>query len=254
MLLNADVKGLEVVGCAWLSGDTTLRREILAGEDVHGNNQRDLGVPSRLIAKKFKFRFIYGGTAYSYSHDPDFFGVSRSEKYWQRVIDAYYEKYSGIREWHRILIDRVARTGCLEMPTGRFYSFERDIRGSLPETQIKNYPVQGLGADLVAIARVRFRTFLREADWLQEEVRRGRGYKLVNTIHDSIVVDSHPDSWYNIGVHLEKAVEEVPQNFSKLFETDFDLPILAELKIGPNLNQLKEIKLHANQGTWNYAE
>jgi len=254
MLLNADVKGLEVVGCAWLSADPVLRKEILAGEDVHGNNQRDLKLPSRLIAKKFKFRFIYGGTAYSYAHDPDFFGVSRSEKYWQRVIDAYYEKYAGIRGWHSRLLDGVARTGRLDMPTGRFYVFERDVRGQLPETCIKNYPVQGLGADLVAISRVRLRTYLRQDHLLQEEVRRGRGYKLVNTIHDSIVVDSHPDSWYNIGVYLEKAVEEVPQNFSKLFGCDFDLPILAELKIGPNLNQIKEIKLDAHQGTWHYVQ
>jgi len=253
VLLNADVKGLEVVGCAWLSGDPTLRREILAGEDVHGNNQRDLKLPSRLIAKIFKFRFIYGGTAYSYANDPDFFGVSRSERYWQRVIDQYYEKYSGIRAWHSRLLDQVARTSTLEMPTGRFYRFERDLRGTLPETQIKNYPVQGLGADLVACARVRLGTLLQRDVALQEEVRRGRGYKLVNTVHDSIVVDTHPDSWYNIGVKLEKAVEEVPVNFSNLFEVNFDLPILAELKIGPNMKELKEIKLDANSGSWHYC-
>ena len=132
------------------------------------------------------------------------------------------------------------------MPTGRTYHFARDARGSLPDTQIKNYPVQGLGADLVAVARVRLRSLLRGDTALQEEVRRGRGYQLVNTIHDSIVIDSHPDSWYNICSYLEKAVVEVPLNFSKLFEVDFDLPILAELKVGENAKEMKEITLNAD--------
>jgi DNA polymerase I-like protein with 3'-5' exonuclease and polymerase domains len=60
MLINCDVKGLEVVVAAQLSGDKTLSREILDGEDIHANNQSAFGLgegkPGRLLAKIFKFR------------------------------------------------------------------------------------------------------------------------------------------------------------------------------------------------------
>ena len=60
MLINVDIKGLEVVVAAQLSGDKVLRKEILDGEDIHGNNQKTFklgeGNAGRLIAKTFKFR------------------------------------------------------------------------------------------------------------------------------------------------------------------------------------------------------
>lgn len=60
MIVNADVKGLEVVGAAQLSGDKVLNEELLNGVDIHETN-RDLfnlgeGKAGRLIAKIFKFR------------------------------------------------------------------------------------------------------------------------------------------------------------------------------------------------------
>lgn len=236
MLIDADVKGLEVVAAAWLSGDAILRGEILAGEDIHANNQKALGLPDRLTAKVFKFRYIYGGSAYSYANDPDFTGVSRSERYWQKVIDKYTEKYAGIQQWHCQLLDQVARTGRITMCTGRTYQFQRRPNGSLPDTTIKNYPVQGLGADLTAVARVRLKSLLNEL------VEPGT-FRLVGTVHDSIVLDADADSWYNICRIVKKAVEEVPQNFSRLFDVDFDLPITCEIKTGPNLLDLKELQL-----------
>lgn len=56
MLVNGDVKGLEVVCAAELSKDPVLWKEILDKEDIHGNNQKTFGLPSRLISKIFKFR------------------------------------------------------------------------------------------------------------------------------------------------------------------------------------------------------
>ena len=56
MWVNADVKSLEIVAVAFLSQDPVLIREILDGEDIHGNNQKAFGLPSRLIAKVFVFR------------------------------------------------------------------------------------------------------------------------------------------------------------------------------------------------------
>ena len=65
MLVNVDVKSLEIVVAAQLSGDKVLQREIINGEDIHANNMAAFKLPSRLIAKIFVFRLIYGGSAYS---------------------------------------------------------------------------------------------------------------------------------------------------------------------------------------------
>lgn len=56
MLINLDVKGLEVVGAAYLSKDAVLYEELRNDEDIHENNRARFGLPSRLIAKTFKFR------------------------------------------------------------------------------------------------------------------------------------------------------------------------------------------------------
>jgi DNA polymerase I-like protein with 3'-5' exonuclease and polymerase domains len=56
MLVAGDVKGLEIVCAAELSKDPVLCKEIIDKEDIHGNNQKAFGLPSRLISKIFKFR------------------------------------------------------------------------------------------------------------------------------------------------------------------------------------------------------
>lgn len=60
MLVNCDVKGLEVVVAAELSGDPILKQEILDKVDIHDANRVAFrlgdGKPGRLVAKVFKFR------------------------------------------------------------------------------------------------------------------------------------------------------------------------------------------------------
>ena len=92
---------------------------------------------------------IYGGSAYSYAHDPDFFSVGYSERQWQKVIDEYYTKYKGLKKWHDELLIIAMKQGFIEIPSGRYYFFRPNERGQWPLTTIKNYPVQGFGADFV---------------------------------------------------------------------------------------------------------
>jgi DNA polymerase-1 len=242
MLINCDVKGLEVVVAAELSGDKVLRKEIIDKVDIHDTNRVAFrlgeGKPGRLVAKIFKFRLIYGGSAYSYANDPDFTGVSSSQKFWQQVIDDYYTKYSGIKQWHDKLLDIVKRDGYLTIPSGRFYAFTPEFRQSWdggawkwPLTCIKNYPVQGFGADLVMLARIEAVRLLKES---------GLEYKFVGTIHDSLVIDTPAENCYTISMLLKKAVESVPDLCRKHFGYDFSLPLTCEVQVGPNKKDMKE--------------
>lgn len=244
MLLNVDVKGLEVVVAAELSGDPVLRQEIIDKVDIHDANRKAFslgdGKPGRLVAKIFKFRLIYGGSAYSYAHDPDFAGVDtkgyrRPELFWQGVIDRYYEKYQGIRKWHDQLLVEVKRNGYITIPSGRFYAFQPVLkRGDWdwPLTTIKNYPVQGFGADLVMLARIYAYRLLQES---------GLEFVMVGTVHDSIVVDCPSQNVQAIALLLKQAVEAVPRLCQEYFGYAFSLPLTCEIQTGMNKLDMKEL-------------
>ncbi len=240
MLVNADVKGLEVVVAAQLSGDVVLGAEIKDKVDIHDGNRLAFGLgegkSGRLIAKIFKFRLIYGGSAFSYAHDSDFRGVSTSVEFWQDVIDKYYTKYYGIKQWHERILYESKRDGKLIIPSGRYYPFqyEEGYKGlKWPDTKVKNYPVQGFGADLVKLARLEAAKRLR-ASRLRAD--------LVSTIHDSIVVDTPEENVYNIGKILKESVEAVPALCQQIWKYNFVLPLTAEIKVGLNKRDMEEIK------------
>lgn len=181
---------------------------------------------------------MYGGSAYSYAHDPDFTDVSTSEKFWQKVIDAFYEKYFGFAKWHRSIIQEALNTGRLVMPTGRIYEYEmkKNYRGEMvaPETIIKNYPVQGGGADMMAIARVSF--FKR----FKEQEINGI---LVNSVHDSIVCDVQEKEVNRCVKLFHEVFDDLPANYERLFKVKFDLPMSVEVGVGNNMKDLTEVKL-----------
>lgn len=223
---------------AELSGDEVLRQEIRNKVDIHEVNRDRFklgaGKDGRLIAKIFKFRLIYGGSAYSYANDSDFMGVSTSEKFWQGIIDEYYGKYKGIRKWHNELIDTAMKDGYLEIPSGRQYPIVPDYTkfNPWPHTVIKNYPVQGFGADLVMLARLEAAKRMREA---------GVKSLLISTIHDSIVADCPDDEVEKVGRILNLSVESVPRLCNVVFGYDFSLPLTAEIQVGQNKKEMKDL-------------
>lgn len=238
MLVAGDVKGLEVVCAAELSKDPVLWKEILDKEDIHGNNQKAFGLPSRLISKIFKFRLIYGGSAYSYANDPDFSSVGYSQKQWQRVIDDYYTKYKGIADWHHGLVATVRESGLIEIPSGRVFRFEpkESWRGlEWPLTTIKNYPVQGYGADLVMLARIELSRLIREQG-LQESIL------LIMTVHDSLVLDV-PEKYIDLAAKLiTQAIDSVPKMCYTNWSHEFKLPLTCEISVGRSKAELQEYK------------
>lgn len=234
LIINADAKQLqlEVNVAAYLSQDPILLEEVRNKVDIHEENRIRFGLPSRLIAKKFKFRLIYGGSAYSYANDPEFAEVKYNQRQWQDVIDEYYNKYKGLAGWHRSILQEVIRSGYLRMPTGRIFEYNRDQRGNWPETTIKNYPVQGTGADIMSIIRISFRK-----KWLQNNIKGKR----ISTVHDSIVVDVPSKEQDRVVQMFYDVYKEMPNNFEKLFKVKYNLPIFCEVSIGNNLYDLKEL-------------
>jgi DNA polymerase I-like protein with 3'-5' exonuclease and polymerase domains len=231
ILLQADVVGLEITCAAYLSQDPVLMQELKDGVDIHTENQKAFGLPSRLIAKVLKFRIIYGGSAYAFSVDPDFREVGYNEKQWQEIIEAYYRKYKGLAEWHKQIIREVIETRKLVVPsTGREFNFE-PINGKWPEPSIKNYPVQSCGADIVALARVSLHNRLKR---LREQEERWKQCLLVGTVHDSLVLDYNDKVCHTMEVAnlIEGVFKDLPSNFEKMFKVPFTLDVRVEQECG----------------------
>lgn len=240
MIANFDAKGLEWRVVAHNSADPTAIKEILNGEDFHADNQRTFQLPSRLIAKVFLFRAIFKGSAYAYSVDNDFKHLG-GVKYWQGVIDKFYEKYTGIYNYHIALLREATSTGQVVSNSGRIYKFEpRMNRGELkwPENDIVNYPVQGFAADLMTLARI--------SAWRRLRQYRERGEVLfTNTVHDSLELDMNCNIYkaVEIGQVVRSSFQDIPANYKKIFGKELLVPMDCDMKVGINSGWLHEIKL-----------
>jgi len=95
--------------------------------------------------------------------------------------------------------------------------------------------VQGFAtADLLPSALVR----------LDYEMRKHNLKSLIcNTVHDSIVIDAHPDE-KDICIELMKiSMLSIPEEVSKRYGINYDMPVDIEIKIGKNWLDTTEVSL-----------
>ena len=221
-IMEADFAQLEFRVAAFLSQDKTAIDEVTTGFDVHSYTAQvisDAGQNmSRQEAKAHTFAPLYGASG---------FGRTPAEA-------AYYEqftkKYSGIGKWHKELAREALATGKIKTPSGREFSFPdvtRRANGTVTFfTQIKNFPVQSFAtADIVPISLIYIDKLL-EANQMQSCI--------VNTVHDSIVIDVHPDEEEKVLRIISAANDKLLTIVNKKWGLDFNVPLLLEAKIGPN--------------------
>ena len=108
----------------------------------------------------------------------------------------------------------------------------RRLNGSVSHfTQIKNYPVQSFAtADIVPL-------ILMDID------RRLNGYKscVVNTVHDSIVIDVHPNELKEVMAIINQVNDDMTSIINLHFDIKLNVPLLLEAKIGNNWLDMKEV-------------
>jgi len=242
VIINVDAKSLEWCTYLFLSQDPIGIEEWRAvvndpsKHDIHSANQAAFKLPSRLIAKVFLFRWIYRGSAFAYSRDPDFIGVSNRIDFWQDVIDRYYSKYKGILRTHLDYIKQATTTGHIVSPIGRDYFFEpkQNYRGELvwSENDIVNWPNQGLGDDVMAVARVAAASRAKRAKL---------SGLLINSVHDSIEADipeKEVEHWHNIFVQVFK---DLPNLIKQAYGIEWNVPMVGEVSAGENRANLIEL-------------
>lgn len=231
--VNVDAKQLEWRTALWLSNDPVGIKEILSGDDVHEKNQLDMGLPDRITAKRFLFRTIFRGSGYSFANDPDFMHVSKSEDYWDQRNESFYTKYSNLDAVHKEWSKQWAEGKPIVGPTGRRWVIPKK-NGSLkvPITQLANYPVQGTGHDIMAVARLSAKNRMDSL---------GLVSRIVQTVHDSIVADCPKQEVSSVVNIFYEVFDDLTKNFKLLYNVDMPIPFPGEVKVGTNLADMVEI-------------
>ena len=226
-ILEADFAQLEFRAAAYLSQDETAIKEIKNGFDVHSytaNVINNAGEKmSRQEAKAHTFAPLYGATG---------FGRTPSQATYYKH---FTEKYKGVALWHSKLAKEALETNMITTPSGRQFSFpdvERRSNGSVSYfTQIKNYPVQSFAtADIVPLV-------LMEIDKALDRYNSC----VVNTVHDSIVIDIHPQETEDVLNIIRNINKTLINLINNTFRIDFNVPLLLEAKIGDNWLDTKDV-------------
>jgi DNA polymerase I-like protein with 3'-5' exonuclease and polymerase domains len=129
------------------------------------------------------------------------------------------------------------------MPWGREYVFlrtERNGEKKWPKTQIYNYPVQGLGAELMAIVRVSLAKRLAAANIKLE---------IIATVHDSVLIDAPEENLAPISAIVYNVFRDVPKNFERLFGIPFDMELNVEIHAGPTWGNMQLLDKDGNYAT-----
>lgn len=232
MLIACDASALEWRILALLSNDQVAIEELNSGADVHSLNQAELQLPTRLIAKIFLFRTIYRGSGWAFSKDNDFKHVSTDPDFWDKKNEVFYRKYGGINKCHQEWAVRVSTQKTLIGPSGREWAIPLKADGSLPWTTLTNYPVQGTGADLMALARVSLRNRLKTGK-LQS--------LLISTVHDSLVIDSPKQDIDKVIGMCYNVFDDLPKNVKKFWGMESPIKFPCEIKVGHNLGEMEKV-------------
>jgi DNA polymerase I-like protein with 3'-5' exonuclease and polymerase domains len=226
-ILEADFAQLEFRAAAFLSQDGVAIEEVSTGFDVHSYTAEVITKAGqhtdRQTAKAHTFAPLYGATG---------FGRTPAEaKYYEH----FTKKYEGIGLWHTRLAKEALNTKRIKTPSGREFSFPDVVRrtnGTVTSfTQIKNYPVQSFAtADIVPICLIHI-------DKLLDNMKSC----VVNTVHDSIVIDVHPDEERAVIEVIATANRDLKGLIAGRWGVDFNVPLLLEAKIGPNWLDTKDV-------------
>lgn len=188
VLVDADYSQIELRLLAHISGDKTMQDAFLSGEDFHAVTASHVfGVPlsevtpaMRSSAKAVNFGIVYGISAFSLAQD---IGVSQWEA--KAYMDAYMEKYHGVRDYMKAIVEKAKADGYVSTLFGRrrylpeLKSSNFNMR-SFGERVALNMPIQGTAADVIKIAMVNVHRRLKAEKLCA---------RLILQVHDELIVE-----------------------------------------------------------------
>jgi len=229
VLLKADYSQIELRLLAHFSEDKLLVEAYRTGEDIHsltasqvfGVPRNEVNAEHRRRAKAVNFGIVYGLSAFGLSQQ---IGIDTKEA--KQFIEAYFEKYSGVRAFIDRTLDQARRDMKVTTLFGRvrpipdIHSKNFNLRGFAERTAV-NTPLQGTAADLIKLAMIRIDAELRE---------RKLKSKMLLQVHDELVFEVP-----------ENEVETMKQLVADRMEDvrELKVPLKVDVGVGKNWRDLE---------------
>ena len=185
VLLAADYSQIELRLAAHMADVPQLKEAFAKGEDIHARTALEMfgtvDRDTRARAKTVNFAILYGISRWGLGGR---LGVEADEA--QAIIDTYFERFPGIRNYIHATLEQVRERGYSETLFGRKTWFPRINSKNQAERQGSeraaiNAPIQGTSADIIKRAMVRMMPALDAA---------GLGHvKMLLQVHDELVFE-----------------------------------------------------------------
>lgn len=229
VLLAADYSQIELRLLAHFSEDTLLVDAFRRGDDIHTLTASQVfGVPPLMInaehrrrAKAVNFGIVYGLSAFGLSQQ---IGIEPREA--KQFIDAYFEKYSGVRRFIDSTLEQARRDGKVFTLFGRVRPIpdingkNANLRGFAERTAV-NTPLQGTAADLIKLAMIRIDRELQS---------RGLKSRMTLQVHDELVFEVPEDEVDTMRQLVKHEMEKVHP---------LRVPLLVEVGVGKNWRDME---------------
>ncbi|MEO2104972.1 MAG: DNA polymerase I [Actinomycetota bacterium] len=192
-LVVADYSQIELRVMAHLSGDEGLLDAFGSGEDIHaataakvfGVDVADVDNTQRSKIKGMTYGLAYGLSSFGLAQQ---LSIGRDEA--QELMDAYFERFPGVRSYLYGGVEEARRSGYTETLTGRRRYLpdlmsENRQRRAMAERMALNAPIQGTAADIMKIAMNDVRAAMAAADWAGDPAPQ-----LLLQVHDELVCEA----------------------------------------------------------------
>ncbi|MFF3510495.1 DNA polymerase I [Streptomyces sp. NPDC002573] len=190
-LMTADYSQIELRVMAHLSEDEGLIQAFTSGEDLHttvasqvfGVARDAVDAEMRRKIKAMSYGLAYGLSAFGLSQQ---LNIEAAEA--RALMDTYFERFGGVRDYLRRVVDEARATGYTETLFGRRrylpdLNSDNRQRREMAERMALNAPIQGTAADIVKIAMLNVDRALDEA---------GLASRMLLQVHDEIVLEIAP--------------------------------------------------------------
>ena len=189
LIFSADYSQIELRIMAHLSQDPALMEAFNKNEDIHsrtasdvfGVGIKDLLPEMRRTAKIVNFGIMYGAGSFRLSQE---LGIPRSEA--QVIIDTYFERYAGIREYMDRTIKQAEDQKYVETVLGRRRNIwnidsKNHIQREAAKRMAINMPIQGTAAEMIKLAMLDIHRTL---------INDGYNARMILQIHDELLFEA----------------------------------------------------------------
>ena len=187
-LLTADYSQIEMRIMAHLSNDEKLLKAFESGADLHariageifGVKAQDVDPEMRRQIKAMSYGLAYGLSSYGLSAQLDI-----SPPAAQDLMDKYFERFGGIRDYLKVVVEDARKVGYTETIMGRRrylpdLMHDNRQRREVAERMALNAPIQGSAADIIKLAMLKVQAAIEKEKLAS---------RLLLQIHDELIVE-----------------------------------------------------------------